>query len=198
MADHTDVVAAVKASLEPTNNLQTPCGAFKITKRVAWALRGEGAGLLKKPNGNNCEGFSVDIICYPDGTIYDILVNAETENRPAWNLAGHVEPERYQPAIDPGDVISVPTPPEVPPVVIVPPPPAPPAPPTPAVDVAALAAAVDRVNRQQQDLIAAVGALSGVVSGLVAAVAAPVAPVVYVGYNRPFARIRLTPETPAE
>lgn len=99
--DHTDVVAAVKNDLTARGiNLNGPCGAFEITRRVAWRLRGESAGVLHKPTGNNCQGFAVDIIVFPDGTHFDILINAETENKPAWQLvkvAGTEEPLKVDP-----------------------------------------------------------------------------------------------------
>jgi hypothetical protein len=102
--NHTDIVASVKADLERRGvNLTGPDGAFEITKRVAWQLRGEGAGLLDKPGGNNAHGFATDIICYPTGQIFDVLVSGGDVNGPAWQDAGAVDPARYRPAIDPGD-----------------------------------------------------------------------------------------------
>jgi hypothetical protein len=104
MRDNTDVVARVKADLEGRGvNLSGPCGAFEITRRVAWILKDEGAGLLAKPSGNNCNGLSVDVVCYRDGTWVDCLVNAETENRPAWQVgADKLDPSRWvpPPAVD--------------------------------------------------------------------------------------------------
>lgn len=122
MAGHADVVARIKSELEARGvSLVGPCGAFEIVKRVAWELRGEGAGLLAKPSGNNCQGFATDIICYPDGRVFDILVSGGGEedanknpipgtgNGPVWNPAGNGflnpdERDRFRPAIDPGDV----------------------------------------------------------------------------------------------
>lgn len=104
MADQTDVVRAVKAALEARGvDLSGPCGAFAITQRVAWQLRGEGAGLLDKPAGNNCGGYSVDAICYPDGRLVDCLEDAGGGNVPMWGANGTVDPGRYRPAVDPGD-----------------------------------------------------------------------------------------------
>jgi hypothetical protein len=114
---HVDVVARIKAELEARGvSLVGPCGAFAITRRVAWALRAEGAGLLSKPGGNNCEGFATDIICYPDGRIFDVLINGGgdeaadgsgpipgTGNLPAWQTIAPVDASRYRPALDPGD-----------------------------------------------------------------------------------------------
>ena len=83
----TAVVATVKDELVARGVLILgPCGALEITRRVAWRLRDTGAGLYAKVQGNNCQGFAVDIITYSDGRLYDILVNAENENVPAWNL----------------------------------------------------------------------------------------------------------------
>jgi hypothetical protein len=116
--DHADVVKQVRNFLAALGlDLTAACGAFEITKRVAWQLRGEGAGLLDKPAGNNCRGYASDIVAYPDGTIIDILGDAGGANTPQWNSIGVVGADRYRPAIDPGDA-----PPPPPP----PPPPAPP------------------------------------------------------------------------
>lgn len=80
------VVASVKDGLVARGvDLSGPCGAFQITKRVAWALRGTGAGLLEKPSGNNCDARAVDIIVYADGHGYDILSDGGGANGPAWN-----------------------------------------------------------------------------------------------------------------
>jgi hypothetical protein len=93
--DNTDVVAKVKNDLAARGmDFTGPCGAFSITRRVAWALREEGAGLLQKTSGNNCEGCAVDVVFYRDGTWVDCLVNSETENRPAWQVG--------QDKLDPG------------------------------------------------------------------------------------------------
>src|SRR4051812_30041603 len=78
---HFDVVDSVKADLRARGvDTSGPCGALAITKRVAWRLRGEGAGLLFKNWGNQCEERATDIIVYPDGRIFDILHDAGTDN----------------------------------------------------------------------------------------------------------------------
>jgi hypothetical protein len=95
-------VAAVKAQLQSQGvDLTGPCGAFAITKRVAWGLRATGAGLLSKPGGNNCEGFAVDIICFPSGAIVDILGDAGGSNTPGWNEGEQIDPSRFRPAVNP-------------------------------------------------------------------------------------------------
>jgi hypothetical protein len=65
-------------------NLSGPCGAFEITKRVAWQLRAEGAGLLSKPAGNNCEGYATDYIVFRNGPSFDILGDGGGANNPQW------------------------------------------------------------------------------------------------------------------
>jgi hypothetical protein len=98
------VVREVKADLERRGmSLSGPCGAFEITKRVAWQLRAEGAGVLTKPDGENCQGFAKDIVAYPDGRIFDMLIDGGGTNGPAWQDKGTVSPERYRRATDPGD-----------------------------------------------------------------------------------------------
>lgn len=103
-AAQDSVVRAVKARLEATGvPLDGPCGAFEITKRVAWQLRATGAGTLDKPSGNNCGGRSVDIIAYPDGRLVDILSDAGGSNGPVWNPIEPVDASRWRAPMDPGD-----------------------------------------------------------------------------------------------
>jgi hypothetical protein len=140
---HQDVVVSVKAGLVAQGaDLSGACGAFKITKRVAWQLRVETAGLLTKTSGNNCDGYATDIVAYPDGRIFDILIDAGASNGPAWNADGTVDPSRYHVAIDPGDVVTPPQPPV--------PPPAPP------VDLGPLMARVSVVEQKVRDVTEAV------------------------------------------
>ncbi len=94
--DQSGAVADAKASLEAEGaNLSGSCGAFEIVRRAAQSI---GAGLWDKPGGNNCQGFAVDIIAYPDGYIYDVLIDGGGANTPAWNAATclPLEPGRYR------------------------------------------------------------------------------------------------------
>jgi len=95
-------VAAVKAQLEAQGvNLLGPCGAFAITKRVAWGLRARGAGLLSKPGGNNCDGFATDIVAWSDRA-YDILSDGGNGNGPTWNETDVDDlAARWRPAVQP-------------------------------------------------------------------------------------------------
>jgi hypothetical protein len=93
-SNHLDTVTQAKADLVAAGeDLSGSCGAFKVTSLVASRLAGSGeaAGTLKKTTGDNCSGHSVDIICYGNGALYDILINAETDNTPAWNFVGIVD-----------------------------------------------------------------------------------------------------------
>lgn len=111
-----EIVAAVKGDLVSRHvDLSGPCGAFEITKRVAWALRSQGVGLLSKPSGNNCQGYSVDYLVRADASGVDILGDAGGDNGPGWSES---EPPgafvgRWREPFDPGDVVVV-TPPATP------------------------------------------------------------------------------------
>ena len=93
-------------------NLINPGGdevlAFEVTKRVAWTLRGEGAGLLVKNGGENIiswkgYSFSLSRICYPDGHIYKVLSDAGPggTNGATWADNDYVDKSLYVPAINP-------------------------------------------------------------------------------------------------
>jgi hypothetical protein len=156
MANHLDVVIAVKAELEARGvSLTGACGAFAITQRVAWRLRGEHYGLLVKTSGTQCAGFATDILCLPTGDCVDILADAGGENRPTWQEKPHeVDPSRYAPAFDPADRADRPPPP-LPPAA---PPPAPPH--VLDVDLQKLLDAGDRIVDGCTQIAAAVTALS--------------------------------------
>lgn len=85
LAAQVELVATVKADLAARGvHLSGPCGAFEITKRVAWQLRDQGVGLLAKPSGNHCDGYSVDYLVRSDLSGIDILSDAGESNGPAW------------------------------------------------------------------------------------------------------------------
>jgi hypothetical protein len=97
------LVACVVSAINPAH---TPEGAFEVTKRVAWLLRGSNAGLLVKTGGANIvpwKGniFSASRICYPDGHIWKLLTDVPTTNGPSWQDDGFVDANLYVPAIDP-------------------------------------------------------------------------------------------------
>lgn len=152
-ADHRGTVLTVKNYLQ-TQGIETsgPCGAFQITKRVAWTLRFEGIGLLDKPNGNNCQGYAVDALTYKDGEHYDILIASGEENIPAWNrIDGNVELSRWRAPFDPN--VSSPELPQ---------PPQPPTQPVP--DLSALIQRVDIIEAQLRLATAKVNELVEVIN----------------------------------
>lgn len=100
MTDRTYLVTEIKAALIGRGVIpveqQSNCDSFQITCRVAWALREDGARLIRKrPEQNGCtiatgERFSHDSLAFPEGWI-DCLGSAgppANENRPCWNLTG--------------------------------------------------------------------------------------------------------------
>ena len=93
----------VVAALRPAH---TVAGAFEVTKRIAWLLRGSGGGLLIKNGGENVvlwKGFSFAAarICFPDGHIWKVLSDVPTTNGPSWQDNDFVDRGLYVPAIDP-------------------------------------------------------------------------------------------------
>lgn len=107
-------VAEAKANLVATGvDLSGECGAFEITKEAVRLIGGD-AGLLHKPSGAGCQGYSFDIIAYPDGYIFDILAcgggdpgcNPPEGNIPSWMPQPCIEegltpicPSRYRSGI---------------------------------------------------------------------------------------------------
>jgi len=106
ITDHQLLVNCVWDHIRPTDAFS----AFEVTKRVAWAFRGEGAGLLIKDGGENIVGwqgrsFSASRIVYPDGHLFKDIYDAGPggANGPSWQDEG-VDPSlvgRYVPAINP-------------------------------------------------------------------------------------------------
>ena len=103
-ANKQALVSCVHGAVNPE---RTEHGAFEVTKRVAWLLRGEGAGLLIKNGGENIVpwmgySFSAGRICYPDGHIYKVLSDIPSTNGPSWQDNDFVDRSLYVPAINPG------------------------------------------------------------------------------------------------
>jgi len=98
------IVRCVHGAVNPS---RTPEGAFEVTKRVAWLLRGSGVGLLIKNGGENVvawqgKSFAAARICYPDGHIYKVLSDVPATNGPSWQDNDFVDRSLYHPALDPG------------------------------------------------------------------------------------------------
>ena len=102
--DHYGFVLCIHDHINPTD----PASVFEVTKRVAWGLRAEGAGLLIKSDGENViswQGydFSAGRICFPDGSVIKVItdVGVGGQDAASWTDNGSVDPSRYVPAIDP-------------------------------------------------------------------------------------------------
>jgi hypothetical protein len=119
-----NIVEEVKNELISNRiDLSGPCGAFQITKRVAWRLRAQGAGYIRKTAGqNNCNLHGVDIVMFKDGRIVDILIDAGNSNGPSWDTSKTpVDPSLWQEPEDPYVLIFIPaSEPNEPPAIIPP------------------------------------------------------------------------------
>jgi hypothetical protein len=100
----SNLVLCVWNAVRPTDSVSD----MEVTKRVAWLLRGDGAGLLIKASGDNVvrwQGYSLSAsrICYPDGHIYKIIGDAGVggANSPGFADNDFVDKSMYVPAIDP-------------------------------------------------------------------------------------------------
>ena len=77
----------------------TPLGAQHLAFLVDVA-RTLGLGLLKKTTGSHIPhptagGVSQDVVMRQDGAAWDILIDAEADARPAFNVIGLLDPQRY-------------------------------------------------------------------------------------------------------
>ena len=105
IVDRLKLVECIWDHIHPTDHIM----AFEVTKRVAWALRGEGAGLLIKNGGENIAAwqgylFSASRIVYPDGRLVKVIYEAGPggANGPSWQDSGeYVDRSLYVTAMDP-------------------------------------------------------------------------------------------------
>jgi hypothetical protein len=117
--DHTDVVRAAKAAAIAAgiNVDQDDCSRFEVTKRAAALLASEGAGLLSKETGANCQGYATDIIAYKSGAIVDVLGSGpDGPNTVHWLIQAPVDPSRWRPPLSVSSVVPEPTPMPPPPL----------------------------------------------------------------------------------
>lgn len=85
-----DVVICVEDAINPAHTVE---GAFEVTKRVAWLLRGHGYGLLRKDGGENIvtwngTSFAAARIVLPNGNFFKLLSDVPTTNGPGWHDEG--------------------------------------------------------------------------------------------------------------
>ncbi|HEX9367749.1 MAG TPA: hypothetical protein VF921_14055 [Vicinamibacterales bacterium] len=104
IANKTALVTCVWNAVRPNDSVSD----LEVSKRVAWLLRGEGAGLLIKGSGENVviwQGYALSAsrICYPNGQIYKLMSDAGPggANGPQFSDNGLVDPSLYVKAIDP-------------------------------------------------------------------------------------------------
>lgn len=82
----------------------TPLGipnTISLLKDVASEVKG---GLYIKTTGNNCQGYSCDIVCFADGRGFDILIDSEGQAIPTWNPVSGLDKNRCE-------LVTVPIPP---------------------------------------------------------------------------------------
>jgi hypothetical protein len=79
------------------------CNRFEVIKLAAKKLEagGSNVGLYVKTSGINCNGYSVDIMAFPDGYLYDVLAGGSEESEginPSWGAAScdPVNPDKYK------------------------------------------------------------------------------------------------------
>jgi hypothetical protein len=104
ISENIKLVECIHGHIHPTNEYS----AFEVTKRVAWALRGQGAGLLLKPTGENIVSwrgytFAAGRILYENGRLVKVIfdVGPGGANGPSWQEEGYLDPSRRVPALDP-------------------------------------------------------------------------------------------------
>lgn len=92
------VVAAVRAAHPQLPN--NPAVTHAALREIAFRVKG---GLYVKTTGNQCLGYSCDIICFADGRLVDVFGDWEGAASPQWTSAGLGEPGRCElVTIDPG------------------------------------------------------------------------------------------------
>lgn len=80
------------------------CGPFQITNLAAFRLGGN-YGLLAKDSGQNCNGYSTDIIAVK-GTastmpIFDVLIGSDGPATPTWQFNSYVDTSRWRAPVTP-------------------------------------------------------------------------------------------------
>ncbi len=106
-------VALVQAARRDTINAgidvnADECSRFAVVTRAASLIAQvePGIGLLYKPTGNQCQERAVDILCWPDGVIVDVLgAGPDGPCSAIWmENPVRVDPSRWRPPVLPADV----------------------------------------------------------------------------------------------
>jgi hypothetical protein len=94
LRDRSDLVKAIRRDLSGLPDDEPWPGkanALAVVKALAWALRGEGWGLVAAKPGseNNVEGFTTDVIALSDGEHVDVLIDSGGNNFATWDPVRH-------------------------------------------------------------------------------------------------------------
>jgi hypothetical protein len=80
------------------NDMTDLCVISAAVDRAVELIRdstGWPAGRLSKPDGTQCGGLAVDIVAFPNGEIYDVVIGKGSINGAAWDRDDPVDPSRY-------------------------------------------------------------------------------------------------------
>lgn len=106
IANQIDVVIAARATYDALGPGVERAG--RITNQVAWDLRNQGVGVVRKTSGTNWMGWSIDVIMVsPGGATYDILRDAEGDAEPQWSRTsptGFGDIDDWQAPVDPSSI----------------------------------------------------------------------------------------------
>lgn len=97
-----DLVRCLHDRIKPAGDVGK---VFDVVKRVAWALRDKGAGLLIKRGGANIvdwngESYSASRVVFRDGRMFKTMTDVPNGS-PAWNEEDSPDMSMYVPAINP-------------------------------------------------------------------------------------------------
>jgi hypothetical protein len=80
---------------EDMTDLCVISGAVDRAVQLIRSTTGWPAGRLSKPDGTNCNALAVDIIAFPNGEIYDVVIGKGSINGPAWDRDAPIDPSRF-------------------------------------------------------------------------------------------------------
>lgn len=97
LIDETPLVACLCTHINPAGSVEK---ALDVTSRVAWALREQGAGLLRKDSGENIADYhgvsvSVSRVFFRSGRLVKVLTDVPTTCGPSWQDNGTEDPSRW-------------------------------------------------------------------------------------------------------
>lgn len=93
LEDQIELVRACRAQVaSPVEPIGSYDRQFEVAKRVAWALRDKGVGLVEAKGGstNNSAGYTTDIVALSNGAHWDIAMDGGNTGWPDWRLEDEV------------------------------------------------------------------------------------------------------------